>query len=208
MSTQPRLPERELRRILVANNVDQSVLSVIAIRGFHLDSMGVKGKNDRMMYDDAHFIVWPDGVAAYVGNTDPNGYRKGRGFGAEKGMAMVKAGIHIYGTGKHKGTLAFRQCEKFTVIRDGIDGDYEDLGWHATNWHAGGNVFTSSLGCQTNPRDLFVNEIRPQVYHLLERFNNPKRKNDHGELVRSFNYVLIEETERRAGNLIVSRRYL
>lgn len=204
---QPALPESEVRAILAANGVDQTKVAVVAIRGYYLDSMGRPGENDRMIYDDAHFVVWPDGKAAFVANTDPNGYRKGRGTGSEKGMAMLKTGIHLFGTGLHKGQLGFRQCEPFTVIRDG-DPPYEDKGWHAIDWHTGGRTSTSSLGCQTNPYPLFHEEVRPLVYKLLDRYANPRRENDRGERVRCLPYVLIDETERRRGNLVVSRRYL
>lgn len=198
MTRQPRLPESEVRAILDANGVDQKHVSVLAIRGYYLDSIGRRGVNDRGVYDDAHFIWWPDGMAAFLANTDPSGYRKGHGKGANKGMAMIAPGVWTYGTGLHKGTLAFRQCEPFLVIRDG-DPPYEDLGWHATNWHAGGNTSTSSLGCQTNPASLFQTEVRPLVYALLDRYNNPKRKNDRDQIVRSFSYVLLNETDRRQG---------
>jgi lysozyme len=203
----PRLPETTVRQILTANGVDQGKVCVLAIRGYYLDSMGAPGENDRRIYDDAHFICWPDGMASYVANTDPNGYRKGHGTGRSKGMAMLKSGIHIYGTGLHKGQLAFRQCERFTVTRDGSPA-YDHLGWHAINWHKGGHTSTSSLGCQTNPSTLFTGEIRPLVYRLLDRYKNPKRKNDRGESVRSLPYILLEETNRRAGDVIVSRRFL
>jgi lysozyme len=205
----PNIKLDDLLAIIKENNIDRNDYPVvaIAIRGFYLDSMGKRGVNDRMIYDDAHAIVWPDGYATYQGNTDPNGYRKGSGTGSNKGMAMIKEGVHIYGTGLHKGTLAFRQCEPFTVIRDG-NPPYEDTGWHATNWHAGGNTSTSSLGCQTNPVSVFKDEIRPQLYKLLDRYGNKKQKNDRGELVRSFPYILISEIERRKGNLLVSNRYI
>lgn len=202
----PRLRESEIRKILDANGVDQSKFSVVAIRGYYLDSMGKPGANDRMIYDDAHFLCWPDGSAAFVGNTDPNGFRKGSGTGSSKGMAMLKSGIHIYGTGLHKGTKAFRGCERFTVIRDG-DPPYEDLGFHAINWHSGGNTSTSSLGCQTNPASIWP-IVRDMGYQFLDLYKNPIRANDRGEKVRSFPYVLIDETDRRAGNLIVSTRFL
>lgn len=201
----PQLPIDDVRSILEANGVDQRRVAVVAIRGYYLDSMGARGRNDRRIYDDAQFVVWPDGVARYQANTDPNGYRKGRGTGRDKGMAMLATGIHIYGTGLHRKRLAFRQCEKFTVIRDG-DPPYRDTGWHGINWHSGGLTSTSSLGCQTNkPADFQA--LRSLLYGLLDQWGNPKRRNDRGERVRSFPYLLIDETERREGNLVVSQRY-
>ena len=201
----PALSEAKVREILTANKVDQSNVCVVAIRGYYLDSMGKKGANDRRIYDDAMFIVSPRGIMSYQANTDPNGYRKGAGTGRGKGMAMLKPGIHLFGTGRHKRRLAFRQCERFTVIRDG-DPPYEDLGWHAINLHSGGYNSTSSLGCQTVPAGTW-DEFRRLLYGLLDEFKNPKQKNDWGESVRSFPYVLIEEERRRAGRLEVSTRF-
>ena len=202
----PQLDEKKIREILDANGVDQSKVCVLAIRGYWLDSMGRKGANDRRLWDDAMFIVWPDGIARYQANTDPNGYRKGKGTGRDKGMAMLKPGIHWFGTGRHKGRLAFRQCELFTVIRDG-DPPYEDTGMHAINLHSGGYNSTASLGCQTVPAQTWE-AFRKLLYSLLDQYKNPIRKNDWGEKVRSFDYVLIEETEIRKGNLVASQRYL
>ena len=205
MSKQPRITEMRVREILEANGVDQSVAAVLAIRGYYLDSMGEPGRNDRRIYDDAIVIASPRGIMAYQGNTDPNGFRKGSGKGAGKGMAMLRKGIHWYGTGKHKGRLAFRQCEKVTVIRDG-DPPCIDIGFHAINIHSGGVRSTSSLGCQTLPPANWA-QFRPLLYSLLEEFKNPIRANDWGQRVRSFDYVLTEETDLRKGDLVFSTRY-
>lgn len=201
----PLLHEVAVRAILDANHVDQSRVALVAIRGYYLDSMGTKGRNDRRIYDDAIFVTSPRGLVSYQANTDPNGYRAGHGTGTAKGMAMLKEGIHLFGTGLHKGQLAFRQCEPFTVLRDG-NPPYPHTGWHAINLHSGGRSSTSSLGCQTLPAATWP-EFRRLVYAWLEEFKNPKRKNDRGELVRSFPYVLLAETDRRAGHLQVSTRY-
>lgn len=202
----PGLPETDLRDIVFANRVDPTRLCVVAIRGYYLDSMGEPGKNDRRIYDDAMFVVTPDGHHAFQANTDPNGYRKGSGTGSGKGMAMLATGIWRYGKGLHKGAQAFRQCEKFTVIRDG-DPPYSHTGFHAINLHSGKAASTSSLGCQTLPSGIWM-VFKDLVYRLLDSYKNPLRNNDRGERVRSFDYVLIEEVERREGNLIVSDRYL
>lgn len=198
----PRLSDTEVRAILNANKVPPDEVAVVAIRGYWLRMMGDPTQNDRGIWDDAHVVMWRDGYAAFQGNTDPSSYRKGQGTGEHKGMAVLKPGKWIFGTGLHKGTLAFRQCIPFTVIRDG-DPPYEDTGFHAINWHSGGIASTSSAGCQTNPASIFQSEVRPLVYRLLERYGNPKRKNDRGQLVHSFYYILIEETQRRKGKLTV-----
>ena len=77
---------------------------------------------------------------------------------------------------------------------------------HAINLHSGGYNSTSSLGCQTLPAQTW-GEFRPQLYKLLDRYKNPFRKNDWGQRVRAFDYVLIEETGVRKDKLVVSMRY-
>lgn len=202
----PAISQAEVIKILTANGVDLTKVSVLAIRGYYLDSMGKPGVNDRQIYDDAMIVFSPRGIMAYQANTDPNGYRKGKGTGAGKGMASLVPGIHIFGIGPHKGKPAFRQCEVFTVLRDG-DPPYRDTGWHAIDLHSGGVVSTSSLGCQTIPAAMWA-QFKALLYGLLDEFDNPEAKNDLGQLVRSFPYVLLEETARRVGNLVVSRRFL
>lgn len=200
----PQIPAFEVLRILEANRCNMQEACALAIRGYYLDTMGAPGKNDRRIYDDAIAIYHPDrGILTYQANTDPNGYREGRGTGDAKGMAMLKPGVWRFGTGRHKGKRAFRQCMPFTVVRDG-NPPYDDTGWHAIDLHAGGETSTSSLGCQTLPASTFA-QFQPLCYQWLDECENRKMKNDFGDLVRSFDYVLIEETERRRGNVIVPR---
>lgn len=200
----PQIPAAEVIAILKANGCNMDEACVLAIRGYYLDSEGKPGVNDRRIYDDALAIYHPHrGLLTYQSNTDPNGYREGHGTGSAKGMAMLKPGVWRFGTGRHKGKRAFRQCMPFTVIRDGNPPE-EDTGWHAIDFHAGGENSTSSLGCQTLPPSTF-SQVQPLLYQWLDECDNLKMKNDFDELVRSFDYVLIEETERRKGNVIVQR---
>lgn len=176
---------------------DEHVIAV-AIRGFDLNA-GAKGVNDRRIYDDKHFIVTPKDIKVFTGNTDPNGYRKGYGTGSNKGMACLKKGVWFYGKGSHKGSPAFRQAVPFTVTRDG-NPPYDHTGWHAINWHSGGQSSTSSLGCQTNrPNDFIV--LRNYIYDQMEKCDNPFMYNDWKQRVRAIPYILIEEVDRRKGNL-------
>jgi len=121
---------------------------LLGIRGFF------PAKDERGTFNDALCWITPEGIFAFKANTDPSGYRKGRGTGSQKGMASLKCGTWSYKTGIHNGSSvhpAFRQADKVTVIRDGKDGDYEDTGMFGINIHRGGNRGTSSLGCQTVP---------------------------------------------------------
>lgn len=172
----------------------------VAIRGFDLDE-GAKGVNDRRIWDDRVFIVTPNDIKVFECNTDPNGFRKGYGTGENKGMACLKKGVWFFGKGSHKGTPAFRQCVPFTVTRDG-NPPYDHTGWHAINWHSGGQTSTSSLGCQTLKPNDFVS-LRSYVYDQMEKCDNPFMKNDFEQKCRAIPYILIEEVDRRKGILTV-----
>lgn len=179
-------------------------LIVVAIRGFKL-GLGAPDKNDRGIYDDCHFVYTPKGIVSFAGNTDPSSYRKGSGTGSGKGMAVVNTGVWAFGRGTHNGRLAFRQTVPFTVTRDG-NPPYEDTGYFGINWHNGNSTTTSSAGCQTNTPSVY-DTLRPFIYNELEALSNPKMNTDWGKdestKVGAFPYILIDESERRKGNLVV-----
>ena len=143
---------------------------LVGVRGYYLDSLGLAGKNDRGIYDDALFLIAPGRFAAFNANTDPSKVRKGKGTGAAKGMARLKAGLYrAHQLGMHRaGTPGGHQAlvqraGTVTVIRDGVDGDYEETGYFGINIHRGGVTTTSSEGCQTVPPDqwpAFIEQVR------------------------------------------------
>lgn len=210
VATNFKIDETVLKSILAANSEsltsklnnknDKSVtfdpskhIVVIAVRGYN-ENMGVPNQNDRRIYDDAHFICSPRGIVMFEGNTDPNGFRKGSGFGNSKGMAVLNNGVWFYGKGSHNGRPSFRQCAPVQVTRDG-NPPYLDFGWFGINWHSGGDTTTSSLGCQTNrPKD--YEKLRDYLYRELDVFENPKLCTDWAksfeDSVRSFPYILID----------------
>lgn len=150
-------PSRPLQKrdvtdaMLSAHLIDPPEVCLLGIRGYYRDTMGKPGVNDRGIYDDAIILRSSTAHVAFNANTDPSVVRKGRGTGAKKGIAKLKTGVWQFVLGPHRGKyLALRQSGKFTVIRDGIDGDYEDTGdGFGINIHKGGYGSTSSLGCQT-----------------------------------------------------------
>ena len=195
MALAPQLEKEKIYEVLEANNVDQSVMSILSIRGYYLDSIGKKSVNDRNVYDDAIFIVSPEKIYRFRGNTDPSRYRKG--------IATLKTGIHRYGTGTHRGNPAFRQAEKVSVYRDETGFDF---GYFGVNVHSGSFHTTSSLGCQTIPPQNWA-FFRDTAYRLLKKYNS-KGTNDWGQPSWLFDYLLIHESNRRENELIVSERYL
>lgn len=151
-------------------------VKLLAVRGYYTNSLGKLGQNDRGVYDDAIFVVEPNGVHNFNGNTDPSMFRKG--------VAKLKAPQAVryipgpHGFKRKKGPYpAFRQNSPCTVLRD-QDGDDTGIFW--INLHRGGLTQTSSAGCQTVPPHQW-NEFRTLVKNLLTL---------HGQ--SSFYYVLID----------------
>jgi len=147
---------------------------VLAIRGYYKKTMGNPVQNDRNIYDDAEFVITPDGFATFNANTDPSVTRKG--------VAVLKPGVWRYKKGKHKikspnGYPAFVQAEKVTVIRDQQG---EDTGMFGINLHKGSYNSTSSLGCQTTYPDQW-DAYKTLVYSELDKYGQ-----------KDFPYILIE----------------
>lgn len=168
----PRLSSTELHQRLQPFNLDRTKypMAIIGIRGYYLNTLGIIGKNDRGIYDDALFIDTPHVTATFNGNTDPSFYRKGAGTKTGKGMASLKQGLWLsFGFGLHKGYQAIVQTGKVTVVRDG-DPNYEDTGYFGINIHRGGYNSTNSEGCQTiyPPQwDSFINLAKDQAQRLF-----------------------------------------
>jgi hypothetical protein len=139
-------------------------LLVAGVRGYYRDTMGERGKNDRMIYDDAICLITPNVFAAYNGNTDPNGFRKG--------IATLNPGLWpVYRFDLHSGKyLAICQrAGAVTVTRDGTP-PRQDTGEFGINIHKGSNNSTSSLGCQTIPPsqwDGFINIATSEAKRLF-----------------------------------------
>jgi lysozyme len=157
--------EKTLGMVIRAGIEDR--VALVAIRGYYANSMGVKGKNDRGIYDDAIILLSPSVHATFNANTDPSVYRKG--------IAVLKAGVHRFKKGNHGigkpdgGYPALRPSnakEELPVARD-KEGDSMGV---AINIHRGGYNSTSSVGCQTiypAQWDGFIN----LVYGEMTRYN-------------------------------------
>lgn len=130
--------------ILQAHGIADA-FGLIGVRGYYRDTMGVPGKNDRGIYDDAIMLVTPDNYTTFNANVDPSV--------ARQGIASIKPGNYLYKIGIHglskppaKRYKALVQAGPVTVVRDG--GKME-TGYFGINIHHGSIHGTSSLGCQT-----------------------------------------------------------
>ena len=192
----PRLSYSDLRpRIEDAGlDIDSHPVFVAGIRGYYTKSMGDAASNDRGIYDDAIFLVSPAFFGAYNGNTDPGVRRPGRGFGANKGMARLKPGVWLayrfdnHGSKSGPYPAICQRAADVTVIRDGIDGDYEQTGRFGINIHRGAWNRTSSLGCQT---------IYPAQWDSFITSAHDQARRFHGARWKSVTipYVLLVEAE-------------
>jgi lysozyme len=82
--------EKTLSMVIKSGIVDR--VALVGIRGYYMDTMGEKGKNDRGIYDDAIILLSPSVHATFNANTDPSVHRKG--------IAVLKTRF------KHRNTLS------------------------------------------------------------------------------------------------------
>lgn len=181
-ANRPQMDHLEALNILGAAGLSKSKACFLMLRGYFLDTMGVKGKNDRRIYDDALFYVEANQFLACNANADPNGYRSGHGEAEDTmGMLTIKdPQICYYKPGLHKGRPAFRQNRPLYGWRDAdssvkeskiqvVDGIkvYTVFGEFAANLHDSPETSTSSLGCLTVPKPQFV-PMRDFVYARMK----------------------------------------
>jgi len=142
------MPRARAIQLLAQNDVKGPV-ALIGIRGYYLDSMGAKGKNDLGIYDDAMFLVTPEAYVSFNANTDPSRLKSG--------VASLLPGVHPYRRGKHglskgAGYDALRPAtpgELLPVKRHGETKVPSARPGQAINIHRGSRRSTSSEGCQT-----------------------------------------------------------
>ena len=145
----PQVKKSLIDKILKDKGIDVNKYPnlIIGIRGYFLNSMGDKSKNDRGIYDDAIIIYTPNVYATFNANVDPSVQFK-------TGRAVLKKGFYlahkfdVHGGVKSQYPAICQRLSKVTVVRDGQG---EDTGMFGINIHKGGNTTTSSEGCQTLP---------------------------------------------------------
>lgn len=158
--------KREATAKLLAKAGVKDSVALVGIRGYYLNSMGEKGKNDRGIYDDAIFVVSPEAYVSFNANVDPSRYRKG--------IATLVPGVHLYRKGKHgiskgPGYDALRPATKGEALPVYRDGEGVSIGYQI-NIHRGGYNTTSSLGCQTIYPTQWQSFIS-LVYDQMDRFS-------------------------------------
>lgn len=146
-------------------------LLLLGVRGYFRNTMGVIGKNDIGIYDDALIWIGPETFASFNANTDPSKYKYN--------VATLRTGKWKYRPGTHRGLgskkpayEAFTQADKVIVDRYREAGPWvEDYGRFGINIHMGAYQTTSSLGCQTiyPPQWLAFKELGYAQLHRLKQ---------------------------------------
>ncbi|HEX8299667.1 MAG TPA: hypothetical protein VF594_10955 [Rubricoccaceae bacterium] len=150
-----RLDAANLARRIEANEHVGPVL--VEIRGYDLNTKGVKGENDRGLWDDALVLLWIDGakttiLASIRGNVDPSRHRTGIAF--KHGPQHYRVRL-----GHHRNRLGLRQASPVLIDRDGTGGvEYriDPARWPYVNIHDDRGWGTGSEGCSTAPPDDFA----------------------------------------------------
>lgn len=190
--SKPNVTYQTIERLVKRKGYDQYIpknsVYLAIIRGYYLDTMGVKGKNDLNIFDDMAAWMWPAGISCFNFNTDPT--RFGWNKNAGKYMAQLCPGIWWFVMRKHKGQYdAFGQgTYPVAVYRRKEDGKIASVeeGLFGINAHKAGVNSTSSEGCLTVPISQW-DSFKTQGYSLLKQ-NKQSR----------FRVVLFdEETERK-----------
>lgn len=140
-------------------------------RAYFRDSLGKPGVNDRGINDDAIGVLTDRADYRVGANVDPSVFRSGVAALKAPQVIWYKPGWHGYAS--IHGHPAFRQDSPVIVKRDGTEtykagwvsddwgvclggGYWTDKGWDErfwTNLHRQSGSGTSSLGCQTIPKD-------------------------------------------------------
>jgi lysozyme len=145
-SSRPAISRSLVSLLLHRHGVTDKV-ALVGIRGYFRNTMGIPGRNDVGLYDDAIVLISPTAFVAFNANTDPSRQTPT--------VATLAPGIHRYCKGRHGISrkppyvpyAAFRPAtvgEKLPVTRGGKP----SVGV-AINIHKGGATTTSSEGCQT-----------------------------------------------------------
>ena len=147
-SSRPQASRFEVAELLRKKGIDCSTeVVLVGVRGYFANSMGAKGKNDRLMYDDAMFIIGPNVFRSFNCNVDPGAFRKGIA-NLVANVYRYKLGIHGLSKPKFLQYKALVQAAKVTVKRDQ---SITETGFFGINIHRGGSMSVSSIGCQTIP---------------------------------------------------------
>lgn len=166
----PSRPKRDnamLDAVLEHYACDETKANLIFVRGYYLDSMGVRGQDDDNIYDDAAFLVTPNIRDSWNANTGPSFVTQNR-----QDLAKLNLGLYLYYRGRHKNRIAaFRPYPEGVVWKCTRNGKPSTCS--TTNIHDGGANPAAfdvvwSRGCMTVPKTQY-HDFQTRVYSEMDR---------------------------------------
>lgn len=150
-------------------SVDRSKACLIFIRGHYLNSMGQRGENDLNIYDDACFLVSPNGIESFNANTDPSFVKK-----RNRPLAKLRGGVFRFYKGKHRNKYwalrAYPEGVELDCFRNGVLSTARFINIHKGASSPTARDVTWSEGCLTIP-SIQYKEFIARVYAEMDRFN-------------------------------------
>lgn len=185
-ASRPKWDRATVEAKLAAYKAPAWPVRLLGVRGYYQDTFGVKGANDRNVYDDAIFVITAEYFLAFNANCDPSKY--------SAGIATLLPGTWWYRLDWHRGKyIALVQDSAVTVARDdNADPDDDpqlETGFFGINIHPAGLTGTESLGCQSIPTSRLKGQPSDQWREFLLAVGGGMFVHD----LKRVPYTLIEE---------------
>lgn len=161
----PKRDKADIDAIIEHFALDKNRANLVFVRGYYLDSMGARGKQDINIYDDAAFIISPTLFESFNANTDPS-------FSG-RNLAMLNLGVYKYYKGKHRGRYdalrPYPEGVRLACTRDGKVSMCSHTNIHKGGMLNGSAGVTWSLGCLTIPAIQYPEWIA-RVYAEMSKY--------------------------------------
>ena len=199
----PRMGRSKIEEILIHSKVSLTVASLVFIRGYFLNTLGRRNKNDLNVYDDACFLISPSHFSSYNANTDPN-----RMFRGSRALAKVSLGVYQFYRGLHRGKYkalrAFPEGSKLSCTRNGRKSTCSYINIHKGSSNQWAFNVTHSDGCFTIP------SIQYGAWRLSTWLEMRNHTQDVGKVWGSnrklIDVVLVENKQKGSKQRIVDHR--
>lgn len=146
---------------------------LVFIRGYYLDSLGVRGQNDINCYDDAAFLLTPDGFDSWNANTDPSFVKKnGKSLAALVPQVITfYPSMHKIGKpGAYQALRPYPEGIQLRCLRDGVPSLCSHTNCHMGGLNLGKSGVTWSEGCLTIPKPQYP-DWKSRVWAAIDKYN-------------------------------------
>lgn len=168
----PSRPKRNagrIRAVIEHYKCNASLPVIVFVRGHYLNTMGIAGRDDLNIYDDAAFIHSNGGrlLESYNANTNPSFVRRGG-----RNLAQLNLGKYRFYQGLHKGKYkalrAYPEGVTLPVTRNGVLSIAQYINIHKGSTNTRAKDIVWSEGCLTIP-DTQYGDFIMRVYAEMDR---------------------------------------